>query len=260
MSEEFTVEMNTVEFEEAMQRLRKGVKAGFIDPQYGLLSVQTRLLAERCQDFTPPRNIGQGRVAVARDLSVIFRPLSQATFTDPGIKMIVRTDDRPAWEKVAQTFKGAHNLQNTRAIGFSPDWHAKNRISRGRGRRAKSGNIGVVTLGVEGRAARSYIKEVQKRVGWARAGWNMGIIAFGGFVTAPWMSRHGLNRGSVVDGRASPEPFIHVINDTSWAKYGSMGEGNRILQNAGRARARDMESYYFRMMNLAADQAQGVAA
>jgi len=255
-----SIEVNTVQFEAAMQRLRQGVKDGFINAQYGLLATQGRLLAERCQVFTPPRNVGQGKAAVARDLTVIYKPLSHTTFTSPSLKKIVRTDDRPAWDKVALNFKGSHNLQNTKAIGFSEDWHARNRMSRGRGRRGKGGNIGVVTLGPEGRDARRYLKNIQKHVGWARAGWNSGIIGLGGTVKAPWVSRHGMGQGSLVNGTSAPDPFIQVINSTSWAKYGSMGEGNRIIANAINARARDMESYFLRMMKLAAVKAQGASA
>ncbi len=251
--------VNTVEFEGAMQRLRAGVRSGFIDPQYGTLPVQGRLLAERCQSFTPPRNVGQGKAAVARDITTIFRPLSHTTFTNPSIRKIVRTDDRPAWDKVALNFRGSHNLQNTKAIGFSSDWHKRNRMSRGRGRQGKGGNIGVVTLGPEGRQARRYLKSTQKHVGWARAGWNAGIMGLGGVVNTPWVSRHGMGSGSLINGTNSPDPFVRVINSTSWAKYGSMGEGNRIINNAISARSRDMESYYFRMMKLAADKAQKAA-
>lgn len=246
-----------MQYEAAIQRLRTGVRAGFVDPQYGLLPTQARLLAERCQTFTPPRNVGQGKVAVARDVTNIFRPLSHTTFTNPSIKKIVRTDDRPAWNKVAENFKGSHNLQNTKAIGFSPAWHTQNRNKRGRGYRAKYGNIGVVTLGPEGREARKYLKQKQKMVGWARAGWNAGLIGFGGTVKTGWVSRHGLGQGSFVNGSASQDPFVQVINSTSWAKQSK--EGERIIRNAITARARDMESYYFRMMKLAASKAQAVA-
>jgi hypothetical protein len=246
--------VDSAQFEAAMQRLQKGVREGFINPQYGILTTQGRLLAERCQAFTPPRSPGQGKAAVARDITNIFRPLSASTFKDPGIRKIVRTDDRPAWEKVALNFGGSHNLKGTKAIGFSADWHNRNRNKRGRGFRAKYGNLGVVTLGPEAREARSYLKDVQKRVGWARAGWNMGITALGGHVITPWVSKHGVARGRFEDGRMTPDPYIRVINDTSWAKQSN--EGTRILRNAIVARARDMESYYFRMMKLAADKAQ----
>lgn len=250
-----TVVVNTAQFEGAMQRLRAGVRDGFISPQYGTLPVQGRLLAERCQDFTPPRNQGQGRAAVARDLSIIFRPLSHTTFLNASISKIVRTDDRAAWDKVSPSFSGTHYLKNTRAVGFSSSWHNKNRGSRGRVRGNK-GNLGVVTLGAEGTAARDYIKKIQNRVGWARAGWNAGILGLGGTIRAAWMGRHGTSGGSLVNGCSSPDPFIRVVNSTSWARYGSMGEGNRIIKNAIGARIRDMESYARRMMKLAADKAQ----
>ena len=250
-----SVTVNTTEFEAGMQRLREGVRRGIMDPQYGTLPVQARLLAERCQVFTPPRSVGQGKAAVARDLTVIYRPLSHTTFENRSLKKIIRTNNMPAWDAAAQKFGGSHNLNNTRAIPFSSDWHKRNRMSRGRGRRGKKGNLGFVTLGPEGRRARAYMKIIQKRVGWAKAGWNAGIIGFGGTVKGPWISNKGVGGGYFMDGTSSPDPFVKVGNTTSWAKYGSMGEGNRILGNAIRARARDMQTYFERMMRVAAAKA-----
>jgi hypothetical protein len=253
-----SMEVNTVAFEAGMQRLREGVRQGFIQPQFGTLPVQARLLAERCQAFTPPRNVGQGKAAVARDITNIFRPLSHTTFQDKGLRRIVRTDDRPAWNKVATNLRGTHNLQGTTAMGFSSDFHKRNRTRRGRGVRAKYGNIGFVTLGPEARQVRKFIGEKKRLVGWARAGWNAGIIGFGGSVKTPWVSKHGIGGGWFQDGTASPDPFVRVGNSTSWA--GFRGEGDRILRNAITARARDMQAYFTQTMRVAAAKAQGKAA
>jgi hypothetical protein len=250
---------NSVLYEAGIQRLRQGVKDGFIDPRYGTLAVQAELLSKRCQDFTPPRNLGQGNAAVARDLTVIFKPISQTTFDNKGLRKIIRTDNRPAWEQAAMKFDDSKGLQNTKAMSFSTAWHQKNRISKGRGRRGKNDNLGFVTLGPEAREARAYIKTVKKRVGWARAGWNMGIIAFGGTVSTSWVSRHGMIRGAVVDGRSNASPYIRVLNDTGWAKYNAGGEGQRILGNAVRSRAADMQTYFRRMMLLAKTKAEAAA-
>jgi hypothetical protein len=129
-------------------------------------------------------------------------------------------------------------------------------MSKGRGRRGKNGNIGVVTLGPEARKVRTYIREKKQLVGWARAGWNMGIIAFGGTVSSGWISKHGMIRGAVVDGRTNASPYIRVLNDTGWAKYNAGGEGERILNNAVRSRAADMQTYFRRMMLLAKTKAE----
>lgn len=247
---------NSVLYEAGIQRLRQGVKDGFIDPRYGTLAVQAELLSKRCQDFTPPRNLGQGNAAVARDLTVIFKPITQTTFDNKGLRKIIRTDNRPAWEQAAMKFDNSKGLQNTKAMSFSTAWHQKNRISKGRGRRGKNDNLGFVTLGPEAREARAYIKTVKKRVGWARAGWNMGIIAFGGTVSTSWVSRHGMIRGAVVDGRSNASPYITVLNDTGWAKYNAGAEGQRILNNATRSRAADMQTYFRRMMLLAKTKAE----
>lgn len=253
-----SMEVNSVEFEAAMQRLREGVRKGAIDPQMGTLPVQARLLAERCQDFTPPRNPGQGKAAVARDITNIFRPLMHTAFTDKGLKKIVRTDDRPAWNRISPRLRGTHNLQNTTAIAFTSAFHQQNRNKRGRGPRAKYGNIGFVTLGAEARKVRQFIGEKKKMVGWARAGWNAGVIGFGGAVKTPWVAKHGTSGGWFQNGTQAPDPFVSVGNITGWAKHAN--DGARILRNAIKARARDMQSYFTRMMRLAAAKAQNKAA
>lgn len=259
MSDNVTMTVNSVAFAASMLRLQQGVRDGIVDKRYGTLAVQAELLSKRCQDFTPPRNSGQGRAAVVRDLTVIFKPISQTTFDNKGIRKIIRRDDRPAWEQAAMKFDNSHQLKNTKAIGFSIARHQQNRMSKGRGRRGKNGNLGFVTLGAEARQVRAYIKTVKKRVGWARAGWNMGIIAFGGTVSSGWISKHGMIRGAVVDGRTNASPYIRVLNDTGWAKYNAGGEGQRILSNAVRSRAADMQTYFRRMMLLAKNKAEAAA-
>jgi len=264
MADTFSVEVDSVEFESAMQRLRKAVDDGIMNPQYGLLTVQARLLAEKCQDLTPP--IGRqgsstqsawqsGRTAVTRDLSVIFRPLSQKTFEDKSIRKIVRKGDNQAWNKVSPFFKGS--LRNTRAIVFDPKWHDQNRISRGRGRRGKGTppNIGVVTIGSSASLARSYMKDTRQHVGWARAGWNTGILNNSGEIGANWIRKHGMGRGFCHKTLNGDNPFVWVGNTTKWAQYGSQGEGNRILRNAIAFRARDMEKHVNTMARIAAESA-----
>lgn len=249
MADDITVEVRTVAFEAGMQRLQQAVRDGLIDPAYGTLTVQGRLLAERCQQFTPPRNQGQGRAAVARDFTRIFRPISQDTFREPRLRKIVRDDNRAAWDAAAKYFPGT--LKNTHAVGFDPAYHERNRNRRGRiGKVANS-----VTLGPEAKKAREYLKTIQSRVGWAKAGWNMGIVGLGGRVSTSWVSRHGVSRGRLIDGRQQRDPFIQVGNDTGWARYNG-GEADRILRNAIQARARDMQSYVDRAMNRAVAVAQ----
>jgi len=257
MSDNVTMTVNSVAFAASMLRLQQGVKDGIIDKRYGTLAVQTELLSKRCQDFTPPRNVGQGKAAVARDITTIFKPISQNTFDNKGIRKIIRRDDRDGWNKAALNFGNEHQLRNTKAIGFSTAWHTQNRRSKGRGPGwKKNHNIGVVTLGPEARKVRAYIREKKQLVGWARAGWNVGIIAFGGTVSGQWITRHGMLRGSIVDARANAAPYVRVLNDTGWARYNSGGEGQRILRNAVTSRAADMQTYFNRMMNLAKAKAE----
>lgn len=258
-----TVTINTVEFEAAMQRLRSGVRAGIIDPQYGTLTVQARLLSEKCQLLTPPRNVGQGNAAVMRDLSRVYFPQSAKTYRSKSIRRIIMRDDRAAWDAAAKNF--AIPLKNTRAIDFSEGWHQQNKISRGRasglanGKRGAKANLEVVTLGPQASLARAYMQKIKARVGWAKAGWSMGIVAFGGRVAANWVARHSIARGRVVDGRSAAEPFVQVGNDTGWAQYRGT-EGERIVRNVIASRSRDMQAYFETMMRVAAQKAAGTSA
>jgi uncharacterized protein (UPF0335 family) len=245
----FSAALNSVPFEAAMQRLRAGVRKGLIDPGYGTLTVQGRLLAERCQAITPPASLAQGRKAVARDINKAFQPLTVETFDSPSIRRIIRTDDRDAWRSFAQ-HATQRTIRNTEAIDFSPAHHQKQR--RSRGRVFNSG--GVVTLGPQAAAVRKYIRTVQSRVGWAKAGWNIALLGLGGRPRDAWVARHSVNRGRFVDGRSSSDPFVQAINDTGWGRDRNQSE--RIVRDAVRMRARDMQTFFNQQMRLAAAKAQ----
>lgn len=251
----FSMEVNSAAFEQAMQRLRTGIRAGLIDPKFGTLPVQARLLAERCQTLTPPRSSKQGRDAVARDILGIFKPLQQSTWRDKSIRKIIRTDDRPAWAALSANFSKDTGLRNTTAISFAPALHQRMRNRRGFiGRGARK--TGAVTLGPEARRVKAYLRETQKRVGWAKAGWNLAIRRLGGVVAAAWIASKGDAGGTVTIDSSSSNPAIFVGNRTSWA--GARGnEARRIVRTAIASRARDMQNYLERMMRLAVQKAGG---
>jgi hypothetical protein len=248
-----TIEIDTVAFEAGMQRIREGVRQGLINPEYGTLTVQARLLSERCQDLTPPRSKEQGLNAVQRDITRLFYPLKASQFKNKRIAKIVREDDRAAWDAVAGRFSSGNELKNTTAISFSPQMHEQWRNRRGRIGSPKKKNLGFVTLGQEARKVADYIKKKKGNVGWAKAGWSMGVISFGGRVREDWVRRHSVMRGQIVDGRREPDPWVRVINDTGWARSGiGQQEGTRIVNNAVSARARDMQRYAENAMEKAA--------
>lgn len=277
MADAVTVEVNTTAFEGAMERLRKEVRKGFVDPIYGTLPKQASLLSLRCQDFTPPiarGNVGgmdrvtarkAGEIAIKRDLQRCFWPVSHTTFKEKSLKRIVSENNVEAWRVAAMRFKKPE-LRNTTALpSFNAGFHAANRTKRVRVIPAKNGyNLGRVSLGPVGIEARRYTKDMLKRQGWARAGWNLGVLAGGAGVQAHarlpnWIRRHGLGHGSYTDGTSAADPFVRVSNNTGWARYGSMGEGNRILTNAINARIRDMEAYAIKMGELGAARAMSAA-
>lgn len=238
------IEVNTIAFEGAMQRLKAGVRAGLIHPSFGTIPVQARLLAQRCQKLTPPDNQSQGYVTVTSDITRIYFPQSPNTYRTKSLNKIIRNDDRVAWNAAAEKFGTSHGLRGTTAIGFSPTLHRENRTRVGRVRRAKYGNIGFVTLGPEAVKVRNYIKEVKKRVGWAKGGWNAGamLVGAGGKPPPQWVTRHGTSGGYIIDDTAGPDPSITIGNRTSWAKNSS-SNAERVIRMAIAGRIRDMENY-----------------
>lgn len=238
---DFGVEVNTVQFEGAMQVLKQAVRDGMIHPDYGTLTVQARMLAEQCQKITPPDSKGQGMASVMLDLTRIYCPVSDKTWDMRRFKKIIQNDDRTTWNKVSTKFGSSHGLNDTIAVGFSPNAHAQNKFKRMR-KKAKYGNMGTVTLGPQAKAARDYIKTVQGRVGWAKAGWNRGIIGLGGTVSTGWIGKHGMVRGKLIDGRSDYNPYIGVVNDTGWARN-NRGQGERVINWAIQKRIQSMYSY-----------------
>jgi len=254
MKENDALEWNvrTADFEAGMLRLEQGVKQGFVQPEYGTLPVQSRLLAERCQAFTPPSTAAEGRAAVTRDITGIFRPISSGIWREKQIRKIVRTDNREDWNALAKNLSAKSGLRDTTAVGFNPDVHQRLRNKRGFvNRGSRKGRW--VTLGPESAKVKKYLAEIKKRVGWAKAGWNATILRFGGNISGGWLANHGQGHGRVNVNMNMPDPFVQSVNETGWAKYQNR-EGQRVIQNAVLARARDMQAYFERMMKLAADK------
>ena len=229
----------------AMGNLTRAVQRGLVDPEIGTLGKQAQLLTEHCMKLTPPNNVGQGKRRVAADVERIFHPIDPKQLTSPGLAELVRRGDPVAWEAAARNIRKGP-LAGTVAVVPTPELHQRNRDRRGR---AKPTNY--VTLWPQRTALRALLRAAQERVGWARAGWLRAYYALGGQRVPSWVARHGAVKGQFYDGRNDPNgPFVEVRNDTGWGQ--NRGESERIVNAAMRARARAMQSYFNKMMELSA--------
>lgn len=233
------------EFAYRLGRLRDLVRQGLVDPEIGTLSKQAQLLAEHCMRLTPPRSVGQGKRRVQNDLNKIFHPIEANDLDSKSLRKIVRIGDAQAWDAFARNVHKGPFAQ-TRAIVPTRELHKANRDRRGR---AKSTRL--VTLHPQRSVLQSLIRRAQEAVGWAKAGWLRGYLALGGTRASDWVMRHTPGSGTLVDGRfAQDRPFIAIYNTTDWGQRND--EAQRIVSSALQARARAMESYFKKTMELAA--------
>ncbi|HNQ89019.1 MAG TPA: hypothetical protein PKM73_10430 [Verrucomicrobiota bacterium] len=189
---------------------------------------QSMLLGKKLIQFTPPATRAQGRKAVARDIQRAVTPLRVADFKSRGIRKLIRERDYTALQVVLAKFKTGP-FAGFAVKPFSPELHTSKRDSRGRVR--KSAKVATP----DATEVRDYIRQVQQRVGRAKAGWVKAVTQLGGSVP-DWMARHA-GTGSVEDRTQSLNPYVRMLNHSEWA---ADTEVDRVLSGAFRARRREI--------------------
>lgn len=194
-----------------------------------------RLLMEQVIKFSPPRNLAQGRKAVARDINRAVSVFGVDRITDPRLKQIWSRRDYPAFNAFAAALR-----QPWSAAPFSPDLHEKQRNARGIVRR-RSRRVFVLGRADTG-ALRGYVRKKQANVGIARSGWLAGLFGVSnsvGWGQPSWVTRHGIRFGAFNDWSAHPDdPTLEAVNRSPWARR--YDEGTRVLTNAMVAARRNM--------------------
>lgn len=207
-----------------------------------------RLLLEQAVNFTPPhskpntymakrgKRLGHkvvGLRAVERDILKTMRPLRGEDFQNKELARIIDNRDASRYEKFVRFLPSTSPLKNTRVVGFSPSEHSSKRNGRGSVRR----DYKQVVLGDEqSDQLEDYIVKVQKRVGWAKAGWCAAWKFLGGEPPA-YVNRHTYTAGSYIDNlNNKTSPTITLVNRTKWG----VREGARIIRDAVKVREHQM--------------------
>lgn len=213
------------------------------------LTEEWPLLMDLIVRLTPPKTLAQGRLAVSQDIRKTMRPFDPAAIRSAGIQEIVQKQDIEAYNIVAARVKSGP-MAGTKAVSFSPEVHTSQRSRRGRvGRDSKQ-----VVLGADARSLKRYIKDVQGRVGWAKAGWLAALRLVGGKPAPAFVEKHGAGGGAVIDDRQNPDdPSITAINRTPWAAR--RDEAIRIIGDAKSSRAISIEGKIKTKLRLARQQA-----
>jgi hypothetical protein len=166
-----------------------------------VVNQQAKLLAQQCMHFTPPFADGKipsgesggttkadERAGLEAVKNHIFRTMTPPSemfpdpFTNKYLEKIVKRKDTAKIQKFFDNQKG--ELKGYKIKPFSSDLHTGKRIYGNR-YRPKQQKIFVN----DERPVQRYVKDVQSRVGYMKAGWGKGAVTFGGRVPA-WVAKH----------------------------------------------------------------------
>ncbi|MEQ9823477.1 MAG: hypothetical protein ABQ298_03750 [Puniceicoccaceae bacterium] len=183
--------------------------------------------------FTPPKNKGQGENAVLGDLTKIVTLMtpegyeyatSQWGFTDVNITGTSRTGEPYTIAYTTATL----SMDELAAYHLS----RRNRKGRTTGSAKEPGIL--TTFDVFER----YLKEVQARVGSAKAGFGVAVLHYGGSVPG-WIRRNIRAGSGAVDDQATKDPkSIRISNATAWAR--NHPDAKRVVRKVLRMRSKDM--------------------
>ena len=203
-----------------------------------LLKEEMRLLLREVVRFTPPKTFAQGRAAVGKDLVKNATPLDHSKIKWPRLAELVRKRDLDGIQKLTDSVKkgfwqGRKLLTSTSQIA---DEHRRNRNRYGR---VRSDRRNMAVLAIWNRCTR----DVQSRVGFAKAGWVTAARAVG--LSMPgWVTRLS---GAAGGGYVAPNQnrlVIEAINrSTKIPNY-----EQRVVSSAVRSRAMSIESELKRLL------------
>lgn len=213
-----SVAVDTGDLEAKLHILAKTVRA----TPGQVIREETKGLAQQIIRLTPPRNLAQGRKAVATDLSrIVWSPDPDTIKWAPLKEAFEKRDVAKATALMAQKGKTF-----TTDVGAIAAQHLKMRTPRGRI------NRGVKPFLVAfARTARAYVRDVQSRVGWARGAWVRALLSAGG--TAPsWIARHAAKAGTVIANFGENPSVTAIAHNVKIPRYQS------IVSTAVRTRER----------------------
>lgn len=214
-----------------------------------VLKTENRLLIKQIMDFTPPKNMGQGRNAVKGDLEKIF----------------LGYDETPAWLNIGGKevpglwFKkdgvgviGKPGMYQGAASRSTMRKHHLDHRSQRTGHVIGAGKI--ISDGkwetrpqmiVTTRALKDYLKYVWDAIGWMKSGWAPALRMFGGAMPK-WVSRHSLNPGWVKPHFEGPVGYIESTNTAR-----GITRMDRRIKDAVKSRLVKMQLNYDRQLRQA---------
>lgn len=221
MADGITLDVDLRQFEEF---IRRRVALGR-EPVAAIVRAEGKLLAGDLTKLTPPFGSLSGREswgaqrrignrAIEKDINRAFKSIddlqllaSPAGPVGERALMLLRRRDFVGLEAILRNV----GISDFSAVDFLAGElmaeHEATRDNRGRVR------AGTVARWARGRKIRKLIRDRQKAVGKAKAGWGVSYMRLGGRVPA-WISRHGSRQGFLSERVQGVNPRIVISNST----------------------------------------------
>lgn len=202
-----------------------------------LLKEEMRLLLRDVVSFTPPKTQAQGRKAVDADLRRNAAPLDAQKIKIPRMAELVRKRDVEAIQKFADNIKGGF-FNRRRLLQTTEDIRAEHRRNRTRYGRVRSDKNNMALLSVW----RKYTREVQDRVGFAKAGWLRAAEGVG-LKLPNFVARHAGNAPGQYIAPTPQKLVIESINRSS-----KIPNYDRTVADATKRRVNSIKSELNRLL------------
>jgi hypothetical protein len=202
-----------------------------------IIKEETKALVKNLIQLTPPKTYAQGRNAVKRDLNKIAIPIGTEFAESSRVNMkeddgtwrgrlatLIRKRDARGIELMLRNSK--ERFWNTRTVvqdkGALVASHKQNRNNFGRAYTLRQVSYR--------RDWRSYLKDVQSRVGWAKSGW-VAVADAVGLSTPSWLRKLASKSGAAsatFSGKADVFAVNYNVKIPNYQKTVSAAVRNRI--------------------------------
>lgn len=202
-----------------------------------LLKEEMRLLLRDVLSFTPPKTQAQGRKAVDNDLRLNAYPLDPQKIKMKRLADVVRKRDVEAIQKIADNLKGGF-FQRRTLLQTTDDIRAQHRKNRTRYGRIRKDRRNMALLSVW----RKYTREIQDKVGMAKAGWLRAAEGVG-LKLPNFVTRHA---GTSPSQYIAPTPNRLIIESINGAS--KIPNYDRVVTDATKRRVNSIKSELNRLL------------
>ncbi len=202
-----------------------------------LLKEEMRLLLRDVVSFTPPKTMAQGRKAVEADLKRNAEPLDWKNIQMPRFAEAIYRRDAEAIQKIANNLKGGF-FRNRTLLKTVDEIRAEHKKNRTRYGRIRSDRRNMALLSVW----RKYTREVQSRVGFAKAGWLRAAEGVG-LKLPNFVTRHA---GKAPGQYIAPTPQKMVIESIN--RSSKIPNYDRTVSDATKRRVNSIKSELNRLL------------